>query len=219
MLSFFEKLLDPTGVPEQPEPPPGLLGFYWHFARQAKGLFIALFVVEFFVAITRYRGAVVHRPRRQADHQRAGGRFLAETWPWLLGMALVMLVARPGIILARYLITNQAIAGPFTNLIRWQSHWHVVRQSWAFFQNDFAGRISNRVMQTGPALAREPGHFGHRGLVRDRLRHHRDGHDGGRRLVADDADPDLVRRLHRAAGLFRAAAARQLASSPRKRAR
>ena len=34
----------------------------------------------------------------------------------------------------------------------WQSHWHVVRQSWSFFQNDFAGRIANRVMQTGPSL-------------------------------------------------------------------
>ena len=63
-----------------------------------------------------------------------------------------MLVARPGIVFARYLVTNQAMAGPFSNLIRWQSHWHVVRQSWAFFQNDFAGRISNRVMQTGPAV-------------------------------------------------------------------
>src|SRR5262249_124551 len=31
-------------------------------------------------------------------------------------------------------------------------HFHVVRQSWSFFQNDFAGRISNRVMQTGPAI-------------------------------------------------------------------
>ena len=39
-----------------------------------------------------------------------------------------------------------------TSLIRWQSHWHVVRQSWPFFQNDFAGRIANRVMQTGPAV-------------------------------------------------------------------
>ena len=37
-------------------------------------------------------------------------------------------------------------------MIRWQNHWHVVRQSWTFFQNDFAGRIANRVMQTGPAL-------------------------------------------------------------------
>jgi ATP-binding cassette, subfamily B, multidrug efflux pump len=52
----------------------------------------------------------------------------------------------------RYLIANQAIAAPFTGLVRWQSHWHVVRQSWAFFQNDFAGRISNRVMQTAPSV-------------------------------------------------------------------
>jgi ATP-binding cassette subfamily B multidrug efflux pump len=37
-------------------------------------------------------------------------------------------------------------------LIRWQSHWHVVRQSWPFFQNDFAGRIANRVMQTASSL-------------------------------------------------------------------
>ena len=67
-------------------------------------------------------------------------------------MALVVLVARPAVALMRYLITNQAIAAPFTSLVRWQSHWHVVRQSWAFFQDDFAGRISNRVMQTGAAV-------------------------------------------------------------------
>jgi len=79
-------------------------------------------------------------------------RFLDVAWLWLIGMALVLMVARPGIVLARYLVTNQALAGPFSNLIRWQSHWHVVRQSWAFFQSDFAGRISNRVMQTGPAV-------------------------------------------------------------------
>ena len=47
---------------------------------------------------------------------------------------------------------NQAIAANVANRIRWQNHWHVSRQSWAFFQNDFAGRIANRVMQTGPAI-------------------------------------------------------------------
>jgi ATP-binding cassette subfamily B multidrug efflux pump len=79
-------------------------------------------------------------------------RFFADTWPWLLGMAVVVLIVRPGVTLTRYLISNQAIAAPFTGMVRWQSHWHVVRQSWAFFQNDFAGRISNRVMQTGPSV-------------------------------------------------------------------
>jgi ATP-binding cassette subfamily B multidrug efflux pump len=47
---------------------------------------------------------------------------------------------------------NQAIAANVANRIRWQNHWHVARQSWAFFQNDFAGRIATRVMQTGPAI-------------------------------------------------------------------
>src|SRR5262249_45913364 len=46
---------------------------------------------------------------------------------------------------------NGVIPGA-TTLIRWQSHWHVVRQSWGFFQNDFAGRIAHRVMQTAISL-------------------------------------------------------------------
>jgi ATP-binding cassette subfamily B multidrug efflux pump len=152
MFSRFERYLTPTAPPEHPEPPAGLIAFLWHFARQAKGLFVALFVVELFVALTDsavpwFMGRIVTMVT-----QTPPDRFLADGWPWLLGMALVVLIARPAVTLTRYLITNQAIIAPFTGLIRWQAHWHVVRQSWAFFQDDFAGRISNRVMQTGPAV-------------------------------------------------------------------
>src|SRR5205085_5771912 len=70
----------------------------------------------------------------------------------LLGMAGFMLVLRPLAMTAQNTFANQAIAANVGNLIRWQSHWHVVRQSWAFFQNDFAGRIANRVLQTGPSI-------------------------------------------------------------------
>ena len=52
MFSRFERFLKPTATPERPEPPAELLAFLWHFARQAKPLFIALFVVEFFAALT-----------------------------------------------------------------------------------------------------------------------------------------------------------------------
>jgi ATP-binding cassette subfamily B multidrug efflux pump len=152
MIRFFEKLINPTAAPVNPEPPANLIPFYLHFARQAKGLFILLFVIELFIALTDSAvpwciGKIVTLVSKVEPD-----RFLADTWPWLIAMALLMLVARPGVTFARYLVTNQAMAGPFSNLIRWQSHWHVVRQSWAFFQNDFAGRISNRVMQTGPAV-------------------------------------------------------------------
>ena len=67
-------------------------------------------------------------------------------------MAVVLLIARPLALTAQNLIANQAISANVSNRIRWQNHWYVVRQSWAFFQNDFAGRIANRVMQTGPAI-------------------------------------------------------------------
>jgi ATP-binding cassette subfamily B multidrug efflux pump len=73
-------------------------------------------------------------------------------WPHLVGMALVLLIARPLALTAQNLIANQAISANVSNRIRWQNHWYVVRQSWTFFQNDFAGRIANRVMQTGPAI-------------------------------------------------------------------
>jgi ATP-binding cassette subfamily B multidrug efflux pump len=152
MFALFEKLLRPTDPPEHPEPPAGLIAFFWHFARQAKWLFVGLFVIEMLQALTDsavpwFMGRIVTLVTTVPPD-----RFLAVTWPVLTGMAMVVVVARPCVALARYLVVNQAIAAPFTGLIRWQAHWHVVRQSWAFFQNDFAGRISNRVMQTGAAV-------------------------------------------------------------------
>jgi ATP-binding cassette, subfamily B, multidrug efflux pump len=155
MFAFFEQFLTPTAAPEHPAPPPGLLGFLWHFARQAKWLFAALFVVELCVALCDsavpwFMGRVVTMVTKTPP--TPPDRFLGENWPWLAGMAVVVVLLRPAVTFTRYLIANQAIAAPFTGLIRWQSHWHVVRQSWAFFQNDFAGRISNRVMQTAPSV-------------------------------------------------------------------
>ena len=152
MFALFERFLTPTAAPQHPEPPGGLIAFLWHFARQAKWLFAALFVIELCVALSDsavpwFMGRVVTMVTKTPPDQ-----FLAKGWPWLLGMAIVVVIVRPVVTLTRYLVTNQAIAAPFTGLIRWQSHWHVVRQSWAFFQNDFAGRISSRVMQTAPSV-------------------------------------------------------------------
>jgi ATP-binding cassette subfamily B multidrug efflux pump len=152
VFSYFENLLKPTAIPPDAEPPDGLAAFYWHYAKQAKGLVIALFAVGFCVAaldtmIPVFMGRLVNLITTTSPVV-----LVAEHWHQLLGMALVLLIARPAVILLQNLLTNQAIAPGLTNVIRWQSHWHVVRQSWTFFQNDFAGRIANRVMQTGPAL-------------------------------------------------------------------
>ncbi len=152
MFRYFESLLKPTDVPERPQPPSGLLAFYWHFARQAKGLFALLLLVEIALALSDAAVPWIIGRLVSLVTTVPADRFLAETWPMLAVMALIILLVRPLTTIARSIVSNQALSGPFSSLVRWQSHWHVVRQSWAFFQNDFAGRISNRVMQTGFAL-------------------------------------------------------------------
>ena len=78
--------------------------------------------------------------------------FMANHWAILLWMAFIALVARPIVSTGHDLIKNQIIAGPVANRVRWQTHRYVLRQSLGFFQNDFAGRVANKVMQAAPAL-------------------------------------------------------------------
>jgi ATP-binding cassette subfamily B multidrug efflux pump len=152
MFRLLERRLPPTAVPENTVPPAGLAAFYWHFARQAKGLFIGLFAVGFFVALLDVAIPVFIGKVVMLISSTKPEDLFTRGWPMLAGMAAVLLLVRPAAFVAQHMLMNQAIAANVSNRIRWQSHWHVVRQSWAFFQNDFAGRIATRVMQTGPAI-------------------------------------------------------------------
>src|ERR1044071_8309758 len=152
MFALFERLLKPTASSETAEPPAGLVAFYWHFARPAKLLFAGLFVAGFTVAVLDTM-VPIFIGRIVTLVTAADPKTLFADYGWMLaGMALLLLFVRPAAIATQNLLSNHAIAANVSNRIRWQNHWHVVRQSWAFFQNDFAGRIANRVMQTGPAI-------------------------------------------------------------------
>src|SRR3546814_3158042 len=70
--------------------------------------------------------------------------FFAENAGLLLWIG-VLLVAAPAIDSIHVMLTNQAVVPAFTSLIRWQNHRYVLRQSLSFYQNDFAGRIANKV--------------------------------------------------------------------------
>ncbi len=67
-------------------------------------------------------------------------------------MVVVVLVLRPLIVLLQRGFNRLALVPSLTAMVRWQNYRYVLRQSLTFFQNDFAGRIAQKVMQTGPAL-------------------------------------------------------------------
>ncbi len=151
-LRLFQSKIRGTASPGPAAPPPGLLAFYWHFASQTKGWYAAMFAASLAVAaldtvIPLFIGRLVSL--MEATDRMAA---LREQWPMLAAMVVLVLVVRPLALLADIAIRHMILIPGATSLIRWQSHWHVIRQSWPFFQNDFAGRIANRVMTTAHAL-------------------------------------------------------------------
>ncbi|MGO9546045.1 MAG: ABC transporter ATP-binding protein [Rhodomicrobium sp.] len=153
MLSWFEKLIDPYKQVPIEQPPSKLSAFYWHYLRHVWwayllvmgfGLIGALIEVSLFAFV----GRIVDLARSSATP----ASFFEEHGRTLLWMAAVALIARPLAFGVHALVINQTINANVPSMVRWLQHRYILRHSLAFFQNDFAGRIANKIMQTGHAL-------------------------------------------------------------------
>jgi ATP-binding cassette subfamily B multidrug efflux pump len=152
MFERFERLIDPVAEPPAGGPPAGAFAFYRHFVMQQRGIFVALVGVQLVLAtldaaLPVFVGMLVNRLSVTPP-----AAFFQEHARLLLAMLAAVLVLRPSMLALQFLISQQAVNPGFSSMVRWQSHWHVVRQGWSFFQADFAGRIANKVMQVGYAL-------------------------------------------------------------------
>ncbi|MFN0160083.1 MAG: ABC transporter ATP-binding protein [Burkholderiales bacterium] len=152
MFDYLQSRVRGTADTGPGTPPPGLIAFYWHFVRQTRLWYCAMFATSLAVAlidtlIPVFIGTLV--TVMQADERQAA---LTDQAPLLVTMLVMVLVLRPVALLMDVAIRQNVLVPGATSLIRWQSHWQVIRQGLSFFQNDFAGRIANRVMQTANAL-------------------------------------------------------------------
>jgi ATP-binding cassette subfamily B multidrug efflux pump len=153
MYRWFESRIDPFPVEPPARPPETLFAFYRHFIEPVWPAFALLLLAGFLgsvieVTLLAFVGSLVDMMRGA----QSPAHFFAEHTVTLLWMAFVALIARPAVSTAHELIKNQMIAAPVTNRVRWLTHRYVLRQSLGFFQNDFAGRVANKVMQAAPAL-------------------------------------------------------------------
>ncbi len=152
LFRFFENLIDVFKPAADVEPPDGVMRFYLHYLRQVWRLLVALMVVGFFAALVEV--ALFEFLGRLIDLAQStpSARFFEEHGREMLWMAFVALVLRPLLYGLHNLLANQTLNPGLANLVRWQNHRYVLKQSLGFFQNDFAGRVAQRIMQTGQSL-------------------------------------------------------------------
>ncbi|WP_445683823.1 multidrug efflux ABC transporter SmrA [Stenotrophomonas pavanii] len=152
MFRWFESLIPVFPPVDGRMPPRKVLPFYLHYLRPAWPVLLATLIAGLLLALVEvamfdYLGRIVDMVAEQpgADFFRRHANELG----WML---FITVIARPILVGLHNLLVNQAIVPGLSNRSRWLMHNYVVRQSLSFFQNDFAGSVANRVMQTGTSL-------------------------------------------------------------------
>lgn len=148
ILSWFENLIKPFPVEEPEQPPHGLVAFCWHYS---KGIWPALAVMAALgmvvaaleILIFSYLGNVVEW-LSTADRTT----FLEAESGTLIWMGVVTLLIIPALKLVWGLVLHQTVIGNYPMIIRWQAHRYMLGQSMGFYQDEFAGRVATKVMQT-----------------------------------------------------------------------
>ena len=153
MFGLFEKLLDP--YPDQPvaAPPRGFFAFLWACTEGARVAIVAMTVFTagcgvFEALLFSMMGRIVDWLARIEPSQ-----LWTQQRSTLLLLGAV-LVASPLLIALQTMFKHQTLAGNLPMRLRWNFHRLMLGQSMAFYQDEFAGRIAAKVMQTALA-ARE----------------------------------------------------------------
>ena len=152
VIAWFDNRYSPVALAPNPQPPMGLWPFVFHYVGQFRTAYILRMILVAIGSVADammpiFVGLVVGMLATTPP-----GEMFSANWRTFLWMIAVVVVVRPLAFLFDTMIRNHAIVPNLVDLVRWQSHWHVIRQSWTYFQNDFAGRIANKIMQSGEAI-------------------------------------------------------------------
>ncbi|MGU3575841.1 ABC transporter ATP-binding protein [Brucellaceae bacterium C25G] len=155
---WFERWVDPFREPEQLRPPSTTLAFLWHYAVQAKWPLLVSLIFGGLLPLVEaglfyFTGRLVDilDQAGQAGQERSWSALWQMAGSEIVFMLVTVVVIRLLVTAMNTMLEGQTMSPGFYNMIRWQANSYVLRQSYAFFQNDFAGRIATKVWQAGQA--------------------------------------------------------------------
>ncbi len=149
IIRYFEGLTPPFPQVDSLETPPNTLWAFvkYHIRGYEKILILAaIFNIVYAileVSLFAFLGRLVDW---LTEHSR--DTFLQEEFWYLVAMGAMLLVAMPLVSLVSGLLRYQSVMSNFPMAIRWRSHRNLLQQSMSFYQDEFAGRVATKVMQT-----------------------------------------------------------------------
>ncbi len=151
MLSWFENLVDPYPAEPPKAPPKGFWAFLWAgtqgMRRYLLGMTLLTASIGAFEALLfSMLGSIVDWLSAVSPDQ-----LWATSREKLLLLAGVLLLS-PLAVWVQTMLKHQALAGNFPMRLRWNFHRLMLGQSMNFYQDEFAGRIATKVMQTALAV-------------------------------------------------------------------
>ncbi len=148
MFNFFEKLVDPFPPEHLEQPPKGLIEFCLHYTQ---GVFPLLFLMGGLTALISIMEVTLFGFMGQLVDwlsSKTPQTLWQDEGSTLLILGAVILFAIPLTVLLHSVVIHQALLGNYPMRIRWLAHRYLLGQSFSFYQNEFAGRIATKVMQT-----------------------------------------------------------------------
>ncbi len=152
MFRYFESLVNPFPSEAPDRAPDSLVAFCLHYCRSSWPYLIVVGLLSAVIAIVEvalfsYLGNIIDW---FSSIERT--EFLQTNKHTLIVMGVVILVVFPVLAFLHTVIVHQTIYGNLPMVIRWQAHRYLLGQSQSFFNNEFAGRIGTKVMQTALAV-------------------------------------------------------------------
>ncbi|MEM7525763.1 MAG: ABC transporter ATP-binding protein [Pseudomonadota bacterium] len=153
MFRFFENLVDPFQAYDVDAPTPQTLrGFLLEFMHPFRK--VAVYIILFTAIVATFEIGLIYYGGRLVNmlSETTASAFFQTHGLELALIAVFILIIRPVIAFIDIALLNQTLMPNIGTLVRWRSHRKVLGQSVGWFQEDFAGRVANRVMQTAPAV-------------------------------------------------------------------
>jgi len=151
MFRFFENRVDPYPDQEPLQPPRGLLAFLWAGTEGLRPYILAMTLLTAAVAV--FEAALFWMLGEVVDWLSAVEP--ADLWRehrWSLLILALVVLGSTLLVGLQTVLKHQTIAGNFPMRLRWNFHRLMLGQSMGFYQDEFAGRVSAKVMQTALAV-------------------------------------------------------------------